>query len=126
MKIKNTSPILNALPVMTIIVLIPAATPLLNDGTELMIIALLGEANIPIPAPTSTSGNTNSYIDVVRPISDNMKKPIADNNNPNGVNIFDLYLSYNIPLIGAKIAKAKDTGIRYIPALSGLWCIEGP
>jgi hypothetical protein len=26
-----------------------------------------------------------------------MKKPIADNNNPNGVNMFKLYLSYNIP-----------------------------
>ena len=87
MKIKNTSPILNALPVMTIIVLIPAATPLLNDGTELIIVALLGEANIPILTPTSTSGNTNSYIDVVGPISDNIKKPTADNNNPNGVNI---------------------------------------
>ena len=57
--------------------IIPAATPLLNEGTELIIVALLGEANIPIPTPTSTSGNTNSYIDVVGPISDNIKKPIS-------------------------------------------------
>ncbi len=59
-KIKNTSPILNALPVITIIVLIPAATPLLNGGTEFIMVALLGEANIPIPAPIKINGNANS------------------------------------------------------------------
>lgn len=57
---KNTKPILKALPVITNVVLMPAATPRLCDGTELMIVALLGEANIPIPAPTNTSGIMDS------------------------------------------------------------------
>ena len=56
--IKNTTPILNEFPVITNVVLIPADTPLLSDGTELIIDALLGDANIPIPAPTRRSGIT--------------------------------------------------------------------
>ena len=124
--IRNTKPILNALPAITNVVLTPAATPLLLDGTELIIVALLGEANIPIPAPTKTSGSIDPSKDVVALTLVSNKKPAADTSKPTGVNIRNLYLSYNHPLIGAKVAKARETGIKYIPALSGLSFIEGP
>ena len=54
--IRNTRPILNEFPAMTNVVLTLADTPLLVEGTEVIIDALFGEANIPIPAPIITSG----------------------------------------------------------------------
>jgi hypothetical protein len=87
---------------------------------------LLGEANIPIPAPTKTSGSIDPSKDVVALILVSIKKPAADMSKPTGINIRNLYLSYNHPLIGAKVAKARETGIKYIPAFSGLNFIEGP
>ena len=54
--IKNTRPILNAFPVITKVVLILADTPLLYVDTEVIIDALFGEANIPIPTPTRRNG----------------------------------------------------------------------
>src|SRR6476469_1150951 len=49
--IRNTRPMLNEFPIITNVVLIPAETPLLEEGTEVIIDALFGEANMPIPAP---------------------------------------------------------------------------
>ena len=92
-KIKKTIPILKELPDMTSMVLIPAATPLLNGGTELMIDALLGDANIPIPAPTSNKDNIPLYKDIFGPIVVRIKKPIADISRPVGIISRKLYLS---------------------------------
>jgi hypothetical protein len=58
--IRNISPILKEFPIMTNVVLIPAETPLLEGGTEVIIDALFGEANMPIPAPIIRSGVTIS------------------------------------------------------------------
>jgi hypothetical protein len=80
--IKNTNPILNALPVITKVVLIPAATPLLFGDTEFMMVALLGDVNIPIPAPINASGNIASAYEIVEPIVVNITNPIAETINP--------------------------------------------
>lgn len=58
--IKKTRLILNEFPIMTKVVLIPADTPLLPDGTEHIIEARLGDAKMPIPAPTKSRGITIS------------------------------------------------------------------
>ena len=80
--IKKTNPILNALPVMTSVVLIPAATPLLFGGTEFIMVARLGDVNIPIPAPMSASGSIASTYEILDPIAVNKIKPIAEIINP--------------------------------------------
>lgn len=54
------SAMLKALPVMTRVVLIPAAIPRLFGETEFIIAARLGELNIPIPLPIKDKGRTNS------------------------------------------------------------------
>ena len=56
--IRNTRPMLKEFPIITNVVLIPADTPLLAGGTEVIIDALFGEANMPIPAPIIISGIT--------------------------------------------------------------------
>lgn len=56
----NTSAILKALPVITSVVLIPAAIPRLFGETEFIIAARLGELKIPIPLPIKDRGKTNS------------------------------------------------------------------
>jgi hypothetical protein len=111
-KTKNTRPILKALPVITIVVLIPAATPLLWGGTELIVVALLGEANIPIPDPNKTSGKRDSWKGSTDLIPESIKKPIADIVKPIGVNICNLNRSNNHPLMGANAANDMETGIR--------------
>ena len=80
--IKKTNPILNALPVITNVVLIPAATPLLLGGTEFIMVALLGDANIPIPAPTSAKGRIASIYEIFEPMVARRIKPIAETINP--------------------------------------------
>lgn len=80
--IKKTNPILNALPVITSVVLIPAATPLLFGGTEFIMVARLGDANIPIPAPMSASGSIASIYEILEPMVVNKINPIAETINP--------------------------------------------
>lgn len=76
--IKKTNPMLNALPVITKVVLIPAATPLLFGGTEFIMVALLGDVNIPIPAPMSASGSIASTCEILEPMVANRIKPVAE------------------------------------------------
>jgi len=80
--IKKTNPILNALPAITKVVLIPAATPLLLGGTEFIMVALLGDVNIPNPAPMSASGSIASAYEILDPRVASKIKPIADIINP--------------------------------------------
>jgi hypothetical protein len=111
---------------MTNVVLIAAATPLLWEGTELIIIARLGEAKIPIPDPTSTSGSIEEENEMVGPILESIRKPIADKTKPTGMKSLEFDLSNNHPVIGAKSASETDTGIRYIPASRGVRFIDEP
>ena len=84
-----------------------ADTPLLAEGTEVIIDALFGDANIPIPAPIITRGVTISLKVVVTRIPVRIKNPIADTNKPSGVKILSLDLSYNHPLKGANEPKQQ-------------------
>lgn len=52
----NISAMLNALPVITRVVLIPAAIPRLLAETEFIIAARFGELNSPIPPPIKDKG----------------------------------------------------------------------
>ena len=80
--IKKTNPMLNALPVITNVVLIPAAIPLRLGGTEFIMVALLGDVNIPIPAPMSASGSMASTYEILEPMVASRIKPIAETINP--------------------------------------------
>lgn len=110
--IRKAIPKLNVLPINIRVVLVPAATPLLNDFTEFIIEALLGEANTPIPAPISKSGDRRSIKEAVASNFISIRKPIADKIKPIDDMTLDPYLSDNQPLIGPHIASAPDTGIR--------------
>ena len=124
--IRKTSATLNALPVITNVVLVPAAIPRLFWGTEFIIAVRFGDVNIPIPAPIRVSGNKISMKDICSPIPTSIKNPAAESISPNCEKKGDLYLSYIHPAIGARIAKASDTGIKYIPASSGDNDMLGP
>jgi len=65
-----------------------------------------------MPAPTKTSGIIEEEKDVVGPILASIRKPIAEASKPRGMKILDFDLSYNHPVMGAKIASDTDTGIK--------------
>ena len=86
--------------------------PPLRRGTLFIIDALLGDANIPIPAPIKIKGNSNSIKFALICNWVRNRKPIPDMNKPSAEKKRELYLSDNHPLKGPNIAKVTNTGIR--------------
>jgi hypothetical protein len=72
----------------------------------------LGEAKIPIPEPTRAKGSIEEEKEMVGPIPESIRKPIADKTKPIGMKILDFDLSNNHPVMGAKSARDADTGIK--------------
>ena len=124
---RNASPRLNVWPTLTSVVLTPDAIPRLCAGTEFIMEDLLGDANIPIPLPTSMSGIAiASKVTVADTVKASSMKPTADTTSP----IVEMPLapkrSDSIPLTGPNATSDADMGMRKMPASSGFSLIVGP
>jgi hypothetical protein len=72
--------------------------------------ALLGDVNIPIPAPSKIKGNSSSIKEVLICSCVSNRKPMPDRNRPKPTKNLEPYLSDNQPLKGPNTAKAAETG----------------
>src|SRR5579875_989214 len=119
-------PMLNVFPVLTRVVLMPEAMPLLLGGAEFIMEDLFGDANTPIPAPMRTSGRSICAWVTAPSNLVISKKPIEDRPNPVITSDLGPNLSERYPLIGPITDSDTESGTKNMPASRGVSPIIGP
>src|SRR5271157_243440 len=100
--------------------IIPDATPRSSGGTELMMDALFGEANIPLPMPMMRSEPANSqYWKSAGKSASNMNDSATISIPPVAIHLGP-YLSDSMPDMGAMMIRPIVRGSMYMPAHRGV------
>ncbi len=124
---RNAGPMMDVMPTLNSAVLTPDAMPRLMAGTEFMMDDLFGDANMPVPLPTSSSaGEMAGNVMVLPRVSVRSRKP-ADETTGQTVEIhLAPKRSDSMPLTGPKATSDAEMGIRNMPACKGPSLMLGP